>query len=35
MIICSKDGKVLAMHGGMIDNFDELLKEIRDLNGKL
>jgi len=35
MIICAKDGKVLAMHGGMIENFDEFLKEIRDLHGKL
>jgi hypothetical protein len=35
MIICNKDGKVLAMHGGLIENFDEFLKEIRDLHGKL
>ena len=35
MLICAKDGKVLAMHGGTIENFDEFLKEIRDLHGKL
>ena len=35
IIICSKDAKVLAVHGGPIENFDELLKEIRDLHGKL
>jgi hypothetical protein len=35
MFICAKDGKVLAAHGGLIENFDEFLKEIRDLHGKL
>jgi hypothetical protein len=35
MIICAKDGKVLAVHGGMIEDFDAFLKEIRDLHGKL
>lgn len=35
MFICGKDGKVLALHGGLIENFDEFLKEIRDLHGKL
>jgi len=35
MLICAKDGKVLAIHGGLIEKFDEFLKEIRDLHGKL
>jgi hypothetical protein len=35
MLICAKDGKVLATHGGLIENFDEFLKEIRNLHGKL
>ena len=35
MIICSKDGKVLAIHGGLIEDLDEFLKEIRDLHSKL
>jgi hypothetical protein len=35
MLICAKDGKVLAAHGGLIEDFDAFLKEIRDLHGKL
>jgi hypothetical protein len=35
MIICSRDGKVLAVHGGVIENFDEFLKQVRDLHAKL
>ena len=35
MIICAKDGKVLAVHGGLIENFDEFLKEIRNIHDKL
>jgi hypothetical protein len=34
-VLCAKDGKVLAAHGGLIENFDEFLKEIRNLHGKL
>jgi len=35
MLTCEKDGKVLAVHGGPTENFDELLKGIRELHAKL
>ena len=31
MIIANKEGKVLMSHGGLIEDLDQMLKEIREI----
>jgi len=34
MIVVNKEGKVLWSHGGVIDDFDQMLKEIREIHAQ-